>query len=55
MQKSYPEKKVICVNCIFCDSIPPICTAFNRNTPISQRDLYARPTWCPFIPYPKLF
>lgn len=55
MKQINPERKATCSNCVFCDCEPPICVAFKRNTPISQREFYTRPDWCPFRPYPELF
>lgn len=55
MKRPYPEKKLTCEKCIFCDYEPPTCIAFDRNQPLTKREYYSRPDWCPFLPFPKLF
>ncbi len=55
MKQVNPEKKTVCADCLFCDYEPPACIAFDHIRPITQRELYTRPDWCPFLPFPKLF
>lgn len=54
MKQVNPEKKTVCADCLFCDYEPPACIAFDHIRPITQRELYTRPDWCPFLPFPKL-
>lgn len=55
MKRPNPEKKVVCNDCIFCSGLSPVCSAVPAKKPISQRELFTRPDWCPFHPAPKLF
>ncbi len=47
MKKANPESRITCSKCIFCGNNPPSCAA-HKNYPITQREYYVRPVWCPF-------
>lgn len=47
MKKVNPESRMTCNECIFCGKDPPSCAAY-RDHPITRREYYTRPVWCPF-------
>lgn len=46
-----PERTVICASCLFCNS-DDTCAARGRH-PITFREMYTLPVWCPFCPRPQ--
>ena len=49
-RKFNPEGKVVCASCLFCNG-DDTCTA-KGHRPITAREMYTLPPWCPFCPSP---